>query len=140
MPATRFTVSPPDRSRRVPRHTPNGYEPMQLSYSLQVKENLDPGVIAVDQDVEPLGDHIIESDSGRDEWFEVHLALLHQGDHEAVVVRIRDRAVLVDLFEQNFCIGPSAFARVMSPKLGSSSDREVAVSVVVAGVCENGTT
>ena len=60
MPATRCTVSPPDQSRRVPRHTLNGEEPVQLSYSLRVNENLDLGVIVVDQDVEPLGDQIIE--------------------------------------------------------------------------------
>lgn len=47
----------------------------------------------------PSVDQTVESDSGRDEGFEVHLALLYQSDRDRMVVRAREGTAQIDLFK-----------------------------------------
>src|SRR5699024_99589 len=60
-------------------------------------QDLDGGLVAVDEGVESLVDQVVERDAAGDEGGEVDLAALDELDHGRVVVDVPDRSAQIDL-------------------------------------------
>src|SRR5699024_3202888 len=60
-------------------------------------QDVDGGLVAVDEGVESLVDQVVEGDAAGDEGGEVDLAALDELDHGRVVVDVPDRPAQIDL-------------------------------------------
>lgn len=118
-------LGPPDpgaagESAREPRRSEPSLTPRPVSQwgagtctVLRMHDDLHRGVVVIYEGIETFRDQGVDRDATGDEWLEVDEVVLNELDRGRVVAHVGDRAVQVDLFENEFfaCRGPQAYPR-----------------------------